>query len=93
MKRAILIDRMSRYIALNLKNRSHKILRVWTDHCEYIIAQKCRRGQQMIDLYTKIWDDHALKELLHRFRRQVSVFFVAQDGFIYSINIINNFNC
>lgn len=66
-----LLNRMHQYLAANLKNRSHKILRLWTDHCEYIVAQKCRRGQQMISLYTKIWDDHKLRELFLRFRRQV----------------------
>lgn len=72
LSHARLLDRMQHYVASNLKNRSHTILRLWTDHCEYIIAQKCRRGQQMVSLYTKIWDDRALRELFHRFRRQVS---------------------
>lgn len=66
-----LLDHMSRYVTRNLKNRSHKILRLWTKHCEYILAQKCRRGQQMATLYTKLWDDRALRELFHRFRKQV----------------------
>lgn len=72
LSHARLLYRMQHYVASNLKNRSHTILRLWTDHCEYIIAQKCRRGQQMVSLYTKIWDDRALRELFHRFRRQVS---------------------
>lgn len=67
----ILLDRMSQYVTQNLKNRSHIILRLWTEHCEYIIAQKCRRGQQMVSLYTKIWDDRKLRELFNKFRRQV----------------------
>lgn len=71
LSHTILLNRMSRYITQNLKNRSHIILRLWTEHCEYILAQKCRRGQQMISLYTKMWDDRALKELFHRFRKQV----------------------
>lgn len=65
---------LERYITNNVKNRSRIILRLWTDHCEYILAQRFRRGQQMICLYRRIWDEQALRELFLRFRRQVSYF-------------------
>lgn len=71
----VLLNRMSQYVTQNLKNRSHIILRLWTEHCEYIMAQKCRRGQQMVSLYTKIWDDHKLRELFKKIRRQVCIIF------------------
>lgn len=65
---------LERYITNNVKNRSRIILRLWTDHCEYILAQRFRRGQQMICLYRRMWDEQALRELFLRFRRQVSDF-------------------
>lgn len=41
------------------------------DHCEYILSQRIRRGQQMLSLYTKICGDEELRELLSRLRRHV----------------------
>lgn len=67
-----LLDHMGQYVTRNLKNRSHTILRLWTDHCEYIAAQRCRRAQQMACLYTRLWEDRALRELMRRLRKQVS---------------------
>lgn len=67
-----LLDHMSQYVTRNLKNRSHTILRLWTDHCEYIAAQRCRRAQQMACLYTRLWEERALRELMRRIRKQVS---------------------
>lgn len=68
----MILSRMNNYIATNLKNRSDTILRLWAGQCENILAQRFRRGQQMLSLYAKIWEDRALKELFHRLRRQVS---------------------
>lgn len=65
---------LERYIKNNVKNQSRIILRLWTDHCEYILAQRFRRGQQMICLYRRMWDEQALRELFLRFRRQVGTF-------------------
>lgn len=67
----MVLARMNNYIAANLKNRSDTILRLWAAQCENIIAQRFRRGQQVLSLYAKIWEDRALKELFLRFRRQV----------------------
>lgn len=67
-----LLDHMSQYVQRNLKNRSHTILRLWTEHCEYIVAQRCRRAQQMAALYGRLWEERALRELMRRIRKQVS---------------------
>ena len=72
LSRKLLLCHISKYITNNLKDKSDSILRLWADHCEYILAQRFRRGQQMICLYTKIWEDRALKQLLQEFRRQVT---------------------
>lgn len=55
----------------NLKDSSNITLKLWVDHCEYILAQRFRRGQQIATFYHRIWGDHALKELLKGFRKQV----------------------
>ncbi|KAG4069007.1 hypothetical protein HA402_008318 [Bradysia odoriphaga] len=67
----LVLSRLNNYIATNLKNRSDTILRLWAAQCENIVAQRFRRGQQVISLYAKIWEDRALKELFFRLRRQV----------------------
>lgn len=67
-----IVNKISNYVKSNIKDRSDSILRLWTDQCEYIIAQRFRRGQQMIHLYTRLWEDRALKELIFRLRKQVS---------------------
>lgn len=59
------------YFTKTIKNRSRRILRLWTDHCEYIIAQRFRRGQQMICLYRRIWDEQLLRGIVHQLRKQV----------------------
>lgn len=64
-------QQFQRYFTHNVKNRSRTILRLWMEHCEYIVAQRFRRGQQMVCLYRRMWEERALKELLLQFRRQV----------------------
>lgn len=75
----MVLHRLNNYIAINLKNRSDTILRLWAGQCENIIAQRFRRGQQMLSLYTKIWEDRALKELFLRLRRQVWMWIVTNQ--------------
>lgn len=72
---------LERYVKHNIRNQSRMILRLWLDHCEYIAAQRFRRGQQMVCLYRRIWEEQALKELFQSFRRQVS--FNEKDICIY----------
>lgn len=62
---------IDQYFTKTIKNRSRRILRLWTDHCEYIIAQRVRRSQQMICLYRRIWDEQALRWIVQQLRKQV----------------------
>lgn len=55
-----------------LKNQSAGVLRVWAHQCECVVAQRLRRSQQMFCLYTKLWEERALKELLTRMRQQIT---------------------
>lgn len=42
------------------------------DQCEFIFAQKVRRGQQIFTHYRKLWNDKELMQFLMRIRKQVS---------------------
>lgn len=64
--------RIDQYLTKTVKNRSRLILRLWSDHCEYIVAQRFRRGQQMLCLYRRIWDEQALRGIVQLFRKQVN---------------------
>lgn len=56
----------------NLKEHSSKILRSWVHQCECVVAQRLRRSQQMFCLYSKLWEEQALKEFFNRMRHQVA---------------------
>lgn len=65
------INNFNKYINCDFKNRSRTILRLWGDHCEYIIAQRIRRAQQMFFLYHRIRDEHKFRFFITHFRKQV----------------------
>lgn len=75
LQQLLRIKYFERYFARTVKNRSRRILRLWTDHCEYIIAQRFRRGQQMLCLYRRIWDEQALRQIVQLLRIQVINFY------------------
>ncbi|KAK4881429.1 hypothetical protein RN001_004748 [Aquatica leii] len=52
-----------------LKEQSSGVLRIWAHQCECVFAQRLRRGQQMFSLYTKLWEERALKDLLSKMRK------------------------
>ncbi|PSN34551.1 hypothetical protein C0J52_16765 [Blattella germanica] len=56
----------------SLKEQSVQIVKVCTQQCECVLAHRIRRGQQMFSLYSKLWDEVALKELFRKMRQQLS---------------------
>lgn len=52
----------------SLKEHSASALKVWARQCECVVAQRLRRGQQMFCLYSKLWEEHALREFLRKMR-------------------------
>jgi hypothetical protein len=40
--------------------------------CEWVLAHRIRRGQQIFSLYSRLWDEVALKELMKKMRHQLS---------------------
>lgn len=75
--RKIIVQKFNQYISQNIKDRSNNILKLWQKQCEYIVAQRFRRSQQMVALYTRLWDEHALRILLQRLQKLVSYYFNA----------------
>lgn len=55
----------------SLKQHSASALKVWARQCECVVAQRLRRGQQMFCLYTKLWEEHALREFLRKMRQHM----------------------
>ncbi|RZF34911.1 hypothetical protein LSTR_LSTR014711 [Laodelphax striatellus] len=58
-----------RNMPLVLRNQSVNLLRSCAEQCEFILAQRVRRSQQIFCLYMKIWDEVALKHFLECMRR------------------------
>ncbi|XP_049811669.1 stAR-related lipid transfer protein 7, mitochondrial isoform X2 [Schistocerca nitens] len=55
-----------------LKNHSFHIVRTCTQQCECVVAHRIRRAQQIFSLYTRLWDEVALRELGRRLRQQLT---------------------
>ncbi|XP_063221188.1 stAR-related lipid transfer protein 7, mitochondrial [Bacillus rossius redtenbacheri] len=55
-----------------LKAHSRCIVKVCTRQCEYVIAHRIKRGHQMFCLYTKLWDEVALRCLIANLKRQLA---------------------
>ena len=55
----------------NLKTQSASILKLWTRQCECVLAYRLRRGQQMFSLYSKLWEERALRDFFTKLRRQL----------------------
>lgn len=66
------IRNKAKSIPQHLKEHSSKILRSWVHQCECVVAQRLRRSQQMFSLYSKLWEEQALKEFLKRMRLQLT---------------------
>lgn len=55
-----------------LRGHSMNIVKHCAEQCEFIIAHRIRRSQQIISLYAKLWDEVALKQFISRLRRKFS---------------------
>ncbi|XP_063971951.1 stAR-related lipid transfer protein 7, mitochondrial-like [Diachasmimorpha longicaudata] len=54
-----------------LRDHSIEVTRACTRQLEFIVAQRVRRSLQLFGLWTKIWDDVALKEFLRTWRKRL----------------------
>lgn len=74
-----------------LKSHSTKIVQNCKQNCEYVLAHRLRRSQQMMSLYTKLWDkmtlQHLVNVLIAQFKRR-------RDQTIFSLgaSLIYNWN-
>lgn len=55
-----------------LRGQSIQIVRACTRQFEYVAAQRVRRTIQVFHLYTRIWDEIALREFIRSWRRRVA---------------------
>lgn len=61
----------SKKIGLWFREHSIEVTRACTRQLEFIVAQRVRRSHQLFELYTRIWDEVALKEFLRAWRRRM----------------------
>lgn len=58
-------------IDLWFKEQGTQVAKACTKQCEFIVAQRIRRSIQIFYLYTKIWDEVALKEIIKLWKMRV----------------------
>lgn len=58
-------------IDLWFKEQGTQVAKACTKQCEFIIAQRIRRSIKIFHLYTKIWDEAVLKEIIKSWRMRV----------------------
>lgn len=56
------------FMVVKPEKHPKNVFRLWAHQCEYVVAQKIRRCQQMFCLYTTLWEERALKEFMKRMR-------------------------
>ncbi|CAH1187382.1 unnamed protein product [Phyllotreta striolata] len=54
------------------KTHRTNVLKVWAYHCECVFAQRLRRCQQMFSLYSKWWEERALKEFIRKLKQNIT---------------------
>lgn len=59
-------------IPRTLREQSSTVLQVWARQCECVLAQRLRRSQQMFCLYSKLWEERALRDFINRMRQNVT---------------------
>lgn len=78
-------------IPVFLKSHSTKIVQNCVQNCEYVLAHRLRRSQQMMSLYLKLWDkmtlQHLVNVLISQFkRRRDQAFLSLNASLIYNWN-------
>lgn len=72
-KLVVVMDKAKGYKKLLFtKTSPEKTLKTWAQQFEFVFAQRVRRGQQMICLYSRWWEERALREFLKRLRASVN---------------------
>ena len=66
------IKRGARRFPQPLKEQSLHVVRACVQQCEWVLAHRIRRGQQIFSLYSRLWDEVALKEFVKKMRHQLS---------------------
>lgn len=56
----------------SIKDQSASLLKLWAHQCEFVVAQRIRRSQQMFYMYSRMWEERNFKELLRNMRMALS---------------------
>lgn len=72
-------------IPVFLKSHSNKIVSNCVRSCEFVIAHRVRRSQQMLCLYSKLWDEAALQQFINKLKGQL----LRQRYFLLSSSLIS----
>ncbi|XP_075222373.1 stAR-related lipid transfer protein 7, mitochondrial-like [Lycorma delicatula] len=59
-------------VPIILRGHSMNIVKHCVEQCEFIIAHRVRRSQQIVSLYSKLWDEMALKQFINKLRRKLA---------------------
>lgn len=59
-------------MSLWLREQSIQVVKACTRQCEFIAAQRIRRSLQIFHLYSRIWDEVALREFIKFWRQRVT---------------------
>ncbi|CAH2002180.1 unnamed protein product [Acanthoscelides obtectus] len=54
------------------KQNKQNVFKIWAHHCECVLAQRLRRCQQMFCLYSRWWEERALKDFIKRMRQSLA---------------------
>ncbi|KAG8224323.1 hypothetical protein J437_LFUL004279 [Ladona fulva] len=54
-----------------LKKHSVNIVKLCTQQFEFVVAHRMRRGQQVFSLYSRIWEEKALVDIVNNIRRRL----------------------
>lgn len=58
-------------IPVFLKSHSNKIVSNCVRSCEFVIAHRVRRSQQMLCLYSKLWDEAVMQQFINKLKGQL----------------------
>ncbi|XP_018567635.1 stAR-related lipid transfer protein 7, mitochondrial-like isoform X2 [Anoplophora glabripennis] len=59
-------------IQLPHSKSNSNVLKIWVHHCECVFAHRIRRCQQMVCLYSKWWEEQALKDFFQKMRQTLT---------------------
>ncbi|XP_023018293.1 stAR-related lipid transfer protein 7, mitochondrial [Leptinotarsa decemlineata] len=54
------------------RSQRNSVFKVWAHHCECVVAHRLRRCHQMFSLYSKWWEETALKDFIKKLKQSLT---------------------